>query len=221
MAGGLFPNYPFELNIKCIIFSLIIMGLFFYKPPNMNNYYKLLLSLFLFIISYVSMAWYDYKFNCLTLPLKRGSKSLTGYLKPNIYNIKQITREKNDNNEKLFEKQMIHLFHILILSPLLMYIVYNKINIDNTNNNSSIILLLVILVMTSIYHITRYLDKDNINNKINLYHIITILLLLYYIIYDKNNNIYYKSLLILSILVILIHGYKLMSNTHKINLNKN
>jgi len=115
---------------------------------------------------------------------------------------------------------MIHIFHILILSPLLMYIGYNKINIDNTNNNS-IILLLVILVMTSIYHITRYLDKDNINNKINLYHIITILLLLYYIVYDKNNNIYYKSLLILSILVILIHGYKLMLNTHKINLNKN
>ena len=61
---------------------------------------------------------------------------------------------------------MIHIFHILILSPLLMYIGYNKINIDNTNtnNNSSIILLLVILVMTSIYHITRYLDKDNIDN---------------------------------------------------------
>jgi len=54
----------------------------------MNNYYKLLISLFLFIIAYVLMAWYDYKFNCSILPLKRGSKSLTGYIKPKIYNEK-------------------------------------------------------------------------------------------------------------------------------------
>ena len=26
MAGGLFPNYPFELNPKCVIFSIIIMA---------------------------------------------------------------------------------------------------------------------------------------------------------------------------------------------------
>ena len=215
MAGGIFPNYPFELNIKCIIFSLIIIILFFYKPPYMNNYYKIILSLFLFIISYVSMAWYDYKFNCLTLPLKRGSISLTGYLKPNIYNIKQITREKDDEKEKLFEKQLIHLFHILILSPLLMYIGYNKININNINNNG-IIILLVILMMTFMYHIMRYIDINNKNTNINMYHMIIILLLLYYIIYDNDNNIYYKSLLILSILIILIHGYRLMLNIHKI-----
>jgi len=54
----------------------------------MNNYYKLLISLFLFIIAYVSMAWYDYKFNCTTLPLRRGLNSLTGILKPKIYNEK-------------------------------------------------------------------------------------------------------------------------------------
>ena len=219
MAGGLFPNYPFELNIKCIIFSLIIIGLFFYKPPEMNNYYKLLLSLFLFIISYVSMAWYDYKFKCELLPLRRGSKSITGYLKPNIYNIKQITKDKDNEDEKLFEKQMINLFHILILSPLLMYIGYNKINLDDINN-SSIILLLVIITFAFTYHITRYNDKNNNNKKINLYHLITILLLLYYILYDKNNTIYFKSLLISSVLVILIHGYKLMVNIHKINDNK-
>ena len=31
MAGGIFGK-PFALNIKCIIFSLIIMALFLYKP---------------------------------------------------------------------------------------------------------------------------------------------------------------------------------------------
>ena len=216
MAGGLFPNYQFELNIKCIIFSLIIIGLFFFNPPIMNNYYKLLTSLFLFIISYVSMAWYDYKFNCQTLPLKRGLKSLTGYLKPEIYNIKQITRDKDNDDEKLFEKQMINLFHILILSPLLMYIGYNKVNINDINN-SSIILLLVIIVFAFIYHIMRYRDKNNKNKKINLSHLITIMILLYYILYDMNNILYYKGLLISSIIVILLHGYKLMVNIHNIN----
>ena len=31
MAGGLFGK-PFALNIKCIIFSLMIMAIFLYKP---------------------------------------------------------------------------------------------------------------------------------------------------------------------------------------------
>jgi energy-coupling factor transporter transmembrane protein EcfT len=112
---------------------------------------------------------------------------------------------------------MINLFHILCISPLLMYIGYNKININN-DNNTSIILLLVILVMTSIYHMTRYLDNMNEHKNINMYHIIIILILLYFTVYD--NNIYYKSLMILAILVIMIHVYKLMVNIHKINNKK-
>ena len=63
MSGGIYPNYPFELNPKCVIFSIIIIGLFFYQPPNMNIYWKLVTTFVLFVISYVSMAWYDYKFD--------------------------------------------------------------------------------------------------------------------------------------------------------------
>jgi len=37
MAGGLFGK-PFALNIKCIIFSLIIMVIFLYKPEIKNGY---------------------------------------------------------------------------------------------------------------------------------------------------------------------------------------
>ena len=36
MAGGLFGK-PLVLNEKCIFFSLIIIGLFFYKPEIKNK----------------------------------------------------------------------------------------------------------------------------------------------------------------------------------------
>jgi len=90
---------------------------------------------------------------------------------------------------------MIHIYHIIILSPLLMYIGYNKILYKS--NNSYIIILLINLIFGFIYHITRYINKEdkdsNNKKKINIYHIISIIILLYYTIYN-NTNIYYKSL---------------------------
>ena len=38
MAGGLFGK-PFALNIKCIIFSLMIMVIFLYKTRNKERIY--------------------------------------------------------------------------------------------------------------------------------------------------------------------------------------
>ena len=55
-----------------IIFSMICMALFLYKP-NIKNQYVLYGVLFLiFNVAYVAMAWYDYYFNCDLLPLKKG-----------------------------------------------------------------------------------------------------------------------------------------------------
>ena len=118
MAGGLFGR-PFVLNIKCIIFSLIIMGLFLVKPVIKN---KLILGLILFIIfvvSYVAMAWYDFYYNCDILPLQRGKKSLTGLLKPKIHSQKQINLTNMSRGH-----MMIYASHIIFIVPLLMYIVY-------------------------------------------------------------------------------------------------
>ena len=81
MAGGLFGR-PFVLNIKCIVFSLICMMLFLYKP-SLKNDFTLYTTLFIiFVISYVAMAWYDYYYDCRINPLKRGGKSFTGMFKP-------------------------------------------------------------------------------------------------------------------------------------------
>ena len=84
MAGGL-PNtgVPFTLNIKCIVFSMIIIGLYLYKPPDIKNKLVLYSILFgIFVISYVSMAWYDYYFECSSVPLRKGYASLQQYIKP-------------------------------------------------------------------------------------------------------------------------------------------
>ena len=90
MAGGLFGR-PFTFNVKCIIFSIICMALFLYKP-NIRNEYILYGTLFvIFTIAYVAMAWYDYYFKCDLLPLQKGEYSLQQYIKPPPHNeIKNI-----------------------------------------------------------------------------------------------------------------------------------
>ena len=142
MAGGLFGR-PFVLNVKCIIFSIIIMALFLINPVIKN---KLILGLTLFIIfvvAYVAMAWYDYYYDCRLLPLQRGQKSLTGLLKPDVHSQKQI----NSTNMKR-GNMMIYASHIAFIVPLLMYIAYYKGKV----NNMTYSILIVLAIFTLIYH---------------------------------------------------------------------
>ena len=96
MAGGLFGK-PFALNIKCIIFSLMIMVIFLYKPEIKNGYILYATLFGIFVASYVAMAWYDYYFDCRILPLKRGERSVTGVLKPPVYMEEQKTGKRTSN----------------------------------------------------------------------------------------------------------------------------
>lgn len=59
MAGGIFPSRPFAWNIKCIIFSVVVAGGYWYLPPK-----NLLVLLFLLWLPYVAMTWYDYSYDC-------------------------------------------------------------------------------------------------------------------------------------------------------------
>ena len=125
MAGGLFGR-PFVLNIKCIVFSLLVMTIFLYKPNIQNNYVMAATLIAIFVIAYVAMAWYDYFYDCRILPLKRGEKSVTGLLKPPAHMPEQT--------EKAIAKRglsrhalMVYLSHIIFIVPLLIYIaVYRK-----------------------------------------------------------------------------------------------
>ena len=117
MAGGLFGE-PFILNIKCIIFSLIIMVLFLYKPNIKSNLTLSLILFGIFVISYVALAWYDYYYNCLLLPLQRSNRSLTGLFKPDKHSQKQI-----DKSNTKIGNMLIYLSHIIFIVPLLLYII--------------------------------------------------------------------------------------------------
>jgi hypothetical protein len=142
MAGGLFGR-PFVFNIKCIIFSLIIMGLFLVKPVIKNNLFLALILFIIFVVSYVAMAWYDFYYNCDILPLQRGTKSLTGLLKPEVHSQKQINSTNMGRGH-----MMIYASHIVFIVPLLMYIAYYKGKV----NKMIYPILIVLAIFTLLYH---------------------------------------------------------------------
>lgn len=59
MAGGIFPNQPFALNIKCIVFTCVLAGGYWFAPHH--DWRVLVLLLWL---PYVAMSWYDYAYEC-------------------------------------------------------------------------------------------------------------------------------------------------------------
>jgi hypothetical protein len=142
MAGGLFGR-PFVFNIKCIIFSLIIMVLFLVKPVFKNNIILGVTLFIIFVVSYVAMAWYDYYYDCRLLPLQRGKKSLTGLLKPSVHSQKQV-----DGTNIRRGNMMIYVSHIAFIVPLLMYIAYYKGKV----NKMTYPILIVLAIFTLIYH---------------------------------------------------------------------
>ena len=155
MAGGLFGE-PFAFNMKCIVFSIMCMSLFLYKPEFKNNY-TLSFSLFIiFVAAYVIMAWYDHFYNCDIAPFKRGKYSLTGTLKP------KETEECDTTEDVSARKMTIYLSHILFIVPLLVYIVVKK---DKVNKNVYPILG-VLALFTAGYHGTKIMlgSHNNVPN---------------------------------------------------------
>jgi hypothetical protein len=59
MAGGIFPGQPFKFNVKCIVFTALLAGGYWYLP-----YRKIWILLFLLWFPYIAMAWYDYMYTC-------------------------------------------------------------------------------------------------------------------------------------------------------------
>ena len=148
MVGGLFGK-PFVLNEKCIFFSLICTILFLYKP-NYNNKTILYFSLFvLFVLAYVGMAWYDYIFDCRTLPLKRGTVGgITKIFKPQIHNKDKQEEHKETKRENRIKKIIIYVSHILFIVPILVYVVIYKTKV----NKMIYPLLTTLAIFTAIYH---------------------------------------------------------------------
>ena len=122
MAGGIFPNQPFVLNIKCIIFSLVCMALFLYKPSFKNNYTLGFTLFIIFVLAYVSMAWYDWAFDCSLLPLEKGKYSFSGMFKPHSHKPEKQERGKK-NKKRHFITKLFDLFisYFNIFSSFIIY----------------------------------------------------------------------------------------------------
>lgn len=155
MAGGIpYTGVPFTLNVKCIIFSLIIISIFLYKLPPIKNEIIMYFILFsIFTVSYVSMAWYDYYFNCKSVPLQKGNLSLQRFFKPPAHEKEKqeellYTMEDHNKNHKL-----IYLSHIFLIVPLLSYIALMK----NKTPIYVYYILSSLIVMTLFYHGYKYM----------------------------------------------------------------
>jgi hypothetical protein len=59
MAGGVFPGQPLALNLKCVIFSFLIAGGYWYLPQK-----NLAVLVALLYFPYLALAWYDYYYQC-------------------------------------------------------------------------------------------------------------------------------------------------------------
>jgi hypothetical protein len=154
MSGGLFPGYPFTLNIKCIIFSIIIMVIYTFRPPVLSLVPSLLIYFIIFVVSYVAMAWYDYYYACTQLPLQKSSTGLTDYLKPKVYEHKKQVEHMFTEKEINKNNKTIYALHLLVIVPILLYIGIKS----KKAPKEAFYLLIVLAAFTTVYHGFRLLS---------------------------------------------------------------
>ena len=123
MAGGIFTNRPFQPNPKCIVYSFIVIALYYYTATRVHSFNNFMI-IPIFIVSYVSLAYYDFLYNCDTI-MKTGDSiispgTLDAVFKPNEGNDDNLL----DDQEKAY-KSKTYLFHLLAVMPLLLYVGYN------------------------------------------------------------------------------------------------
>ena len=107
-------------------------------------------------------------------------------------------------------RKLVHLFHILIVGTLFMYVGINR---ENTNKSllSLLFYLGFIIVLYHLYKAYNYFKADK-GIWVNLIHIFIVGPLLIYIGYngDKTSRLYFEILLMLGFAAIGYHGYYLL-----------
>jgi len=157
MSGGIFPGYPFTLNIKCIIFALIIMVLYSVTPLKLDLTGSLFLYFIIFVISYVAMAWYDYFFGCSQLPLQRGTTSITGVFKPDMHEPAKQGEHLMSKKEMNKNRTLIYALHAVIIVPFLAYIGFMRGNVPNWVYP----VLIALAAFTLVYHGVRLIGDSH------------------------------------------------------------
>jgi hypothetical protein len=160
MSGGIFPGYPFTLNVKCIIFSIIIMIIYTIRPPILSLVPSLFVYFGIFVVSYVALAWYDYYYACSQLPLQKstGGGGFTSYFKPPPHeptkqNEHMFTQKEVDKHNKV-----IFAMHLLVIVPFLLYIGFKS----TKTPKQAFIILIVLAIFTAMYHGFRLLAVSHL-----------------------------------------------------------
>ena len=155
MAGGIFVDQPYHPNPKCLLFSAIVMALYWFLPTNKNP----LMLFLIFILSYVAMAWYDYKYNCDTKMYSGnniGANTFDAIFKPQRRN--EDTDKKNlSENQEAEYLQRVYLFHIIAIAPLLIYIGYMG---KNSNKNVFPVLFVTGLIALAYHGYRVFYPRD-------------------------------------------------------------
>jgi hypothetical protein len=146
MAGGIFVDQPYHPNPKCLLFSALIMALYWFSPAQKNGY----LMPVIFVLSYVGMAWYDYRYNCDTQMYSGtapGPNTLDSIFKPQLRNEEKTKKNLSSNQEKEYLKR-VYLFHVIAVAPILLYV-----GIKGKNTNPKVYpVVLAVGLMALVYH---------------------------------------------------------------------
>ena len=157
MAGGLFGR-PFAVNPKCIAFAIAITAALLACPTFSSRGAKIACLVGVFVASYVAMAWYDYFFDCSTLPLKRGpSWGPTQALKPPAHRPEEQNREAVHAGGKK-RSQLVYGIHLLIIAPILGYVAYKGPRAPKQTWT----ILGTMAVLTAAYHGGRLLQQSGV-----------------------------------------------------------
>jgi UDP-N-acetylmuramyl pentapeptide phosphotransferase/UDP-N-acetylglucosamine-1-phosphate transferase len=125
MGGGLFGT-PLYLNIKCLIFSAIIIIVYWLPKPS-TIAHNLVMAFLLGTSSYIILAWYDVLYDCND----RLKPTLLGWfsksLKPKEYS-------DQFNELPLKTQKIIRNFDIFILIIVLITFIYPFLYFKKTKN---------------------------------------------------------------------------------------
>jgi len=157
MAGGMFGR-PFAVNPKCVAFAVSVIAVLLACPTFSSPGSKIACLAAVFVMAYVAMAWYDYFFDCSTLPLKTGpSWGPTQILKPPAHRPDEQNREDTHvgGNRRA---QLVYGLHLLIVAPILGYVAYK----GSRAPKQTWTILGTMAVLTAAYHGGRLLQQGSL-----------------------------------------------------------
>jgi hypothetical protein len=156
MAGGIYIEKPFSLNISCIVFAFTMIALYWLTARFSMGKPNYLMFPLIFIIAYVALAWYNYGYSC-TNTLYSGksgpSAAFNSIFKPQLR-----TQEHKEgtvaNQERAYQKN-IYLFHLLLVTPVLGYVGIQGVR-GKLKGKDWYVILLVLALSVFTYHGYRF-----------------------------------------------------------------